>query len=104
MTPVEAHWCAQAYAWAREDQGAADGVIVRTASPEGTSAGSFAFAEAYAAGWAEYNAGARYSMIPVQDAWEHWQASGAVSVFRPGDSTAEQQARARDYRARPGVA
>ena len=64
------------YAAGRED---ASGVP--TVSPDDRS-GFIAFAEAYAAGWEEYNTEARGFMTNARDAYDTWQATGGRSIFR----------------------
>lgn len=88
-----------AYAWGRED---ASGTP--TVPPAGKTAtevvAPMEFGRAYTAGWEDYNSEARSNMIPLRDAYDHWQSSGGVSIFAPGESTAEVAARHAEYRRR----
>jgi len=79
------------YAWGRED---ATGI--RTVPPMAypVRLGTCEFAKAYAQGQDDYDHQYRYSMIPVRDAYEHWQASGGRSIFRQGELTLPENRRA----------
>lgn len=90
MQANEAHKLASGYAWGREDS-----TRVRTVSPSSTS-GDFMFAEAFAQGYAEFNAGDRGSMTDVRSAYERWQETSGATIFRDGDTTADHKAR-RNY-------
>lgn len=94
MTREEARQLALGYAWAAEDTSG-----TRTVTVQGAGIGSHEFSDAFAEGYDDYNSERRCNMVPVQDAYEHWQASGGQTVFRDGDSTAQQQARFAECRA-----
>jgi hypothetical protein len=88
----QADYLARGYAWGTED-------TTRVATlGDDTVAGAHAFAVAFAAGWADYNAGRRGSMITVRDAYETWQASAGHSIFKAGQSTAELALAAANWR------
>lgn len=73
------------YAAGRED--ASSVTTVRAANaPDGV--GFLQFADAYAAAWDEFNAGARSMMTNARRAYDAWQASHGVSIFSdPSDRT-----------------
>lgn len=75
MTTAEAIQLALGYAWGRED---ASGT--RTISPTDLP-GTLAFAEAFAAGWDDFNADRRHHMTSVTYAYQRWQESAGVSIF-----------------------
>lgn len=87
MTRENALQLALGYAWGQEDAAG-----TRTAQP-GNESGCAVFAAAFARGWQEYNIQERWSMVSVRTAYEQWQATHGQSIFRPGDSTADQQQR-----------
>ncbi len=78
MTKQEAMQCALGYAWGREDASGA-----RTYAPASIS-GSFAFAEAFAAGWEAYNTEKRFYMVCARSAYERWNETRGASIF-PAD-------------------
>jgi hypothetical protein len=78
MLENEAIQHALGYAAGRED---ASGV--KTTEPD-ERPGFVAFADAYAAGWAEYRAEKRSYMTNCRDAYETWQATGGITIFRNG--------------------
>ncbi len=84
MTHDEALRLASGYAWGREDVS-----HVPTVGDDG----GFAFSQAFAAGYDDYNRELRCNMVTVRGAYETWQASAGFSVFPAGDTTAEQALR-----------
>lgn len=88
MNHDEAIQLALGYAWASEDAG------------RDCIAGTpLLFAQAFAQGWQDYRDEQRCSMIPVRDAYERWQASNGLSIFKTGDTTADHQKRTAEHRA-----
>jgi hypothetical protein len=65
------------YAAARED--ASD---VKTIDPTGDGIGFMRFAEAYAAGWEDFNGEKRCYMTNARDAYDTWQTTQGRSIFR----------------------
>jgi len=86
------------YAAGRED---ASGVrtVAAASAPDGV--GFMAFAEAYAAGWTDYNRDMRHFMTNARSAYDAWQETGGVSIFRD-ESDRTVQIVARRRRAYPG--
>jgi hypothetical protein len=87
MNTAEAHKLASGYAWGCEDS-----AKVPTASPSNVT-GDFMFAEAFAQGYADYNANKRASMTDVRSAYTRWQETGGATIFRNDDTTADHAAR-----------
>jgi hypothetical protein len=54
---------------------------IKTAQPT-DQPGFLAFATAYATAWAECNAGKRSYMTSCRDAYETWQVTGGITIFR----------------------
>jgi hypothetical protein len=75
MTTAEAIQVALGYAWGAEDFSG-----TKTASPTDLP-GTLAFAEAFAAGWDDFNAERRHHMTNVMDAYRRWQESAGASIF-----------------------
>ncbi len=85
MDTNEATQHALGYAAGREDS---SGIPTSRAANAPDGIGFMAFAEAYAAAWGEFNAGKRFSMTNCRAAYEAWQATAGVSIFRdPSDRT-----------------
>jgi len=78
------------YASGREDS---SNPPVKTADPRGQDMGWVRFAEAYAEGWADYNAGRRYFMTNARSAYDAWQVMRGESIFVPRDRTDAMEAR-----------
>ncbi len=77
MQANEAMQCALGYAWGQEDASGS-----KTYEPKpATTSGSFSFAEAFAAGWAEYNAELRHFMVCVSDAYRRWNETEGETIF-----------------------
>ena len=75
MTTAEATQLALGYAWGAEDFSG-----TRTISPSDLP-GTLAFAEAFAAGWDDFNAERRHHMTNVTDAYRRWQESRGQTIF-----------------------
>jgi hypothetical protein len=77
------HECAMqhalGYAAGREDNSIGN---VKTVDPSDSGIGFTKFAEAYANGWDEYNNEKRGSMVNCRDAYDNWQASNGLSIFK----------------------
>ena len=86
MDKDEARQHALGYASGRED--VSEVPTVRAANaPDGI--GWLAFADAYALAWDEFNAGERFSMTNCRAAYEAWQDTAGVSIFREVRDTTE---------------
>lgn len=88
MEKNEALQHALGYAAGREDatRDENETITIPTVDPpEGTGVwpgiGWLRFADAYAAGWDDFNHGRRCSMVCCRSAWETWQASGGRTIF-----------------------
>jgi hypothetical protein len=86
VTPDQARYLAEGYAWGREDV-----TRIMTAPATADGVGWMQFAGAYAQMHDEYNNGQRWSAFPVQDAYERWQETQGRTIYREGESTEEQQ-------------
>ena len=89
MNTDDARLAGMHYAWGREDASGAE-----TAGEHPYRSGWSLFADAYAQGWADYNAQRRCSMTNNRDAYDRWQESGGRSIFRRGDLTLTDEQRA----------
>jgi len=79
MDTSEARQHALGYAAGRED---ASGVSTSRAANAPDGVGFMAFADAYAAAWDDFNHGARYFMTNARSAYDAWQETAGVSIFR----------------------
>jgi hypothetical protein len=85
MDKEQATQHALGYASGRED-GQNVTTVPAAGAPDGV--GWLAYGQAYGIAQDEFNRGVRWSMTNARAAWEAWQATGGVSIFRdPSDRT-----------------
>lgn len=96
MDKSEARQHALGYAAGREDVSSVPTARAANA-PDGI--GFLQFADAYASAWDEYNSGERFMMTNCRAAYEAWQDSAGVSIFREVRDTTESMRARRAARA-----
>ncbi len=79
MTHDDAMLTALAYAWGRED---ASGMRTAPSAQHPQDTTPWTFAEAFAAGYDDYNGEKRAYMTSVQSAYDTWQESRGQTIFR----------------------
>lgn len=100
MNKNEARQHGLGYAAGRED---ASGTATATSPAEPHRSGFTAFAAAFAQGWGDYNTCRRHMMTNCRDAYDQWQESGGLTIFRRGELTLSEDQRAELNRKRPGA-